>query len=58
MKLAEVIKKYDLAEFEKTYKNPNGNRVDISLKEIAELDVKDVYINFMTKTATISVLKF
>lgn len=58
MNVLEVVKAYNLADFDKTYKNVYGNCVDLSfsIDELSKLEVKDLYINLKERTATITVL--
>lgn len=58
MTVLEVVKTYHIEDFEKDYKNVYGNCINTKypLDKLAKMDVKDVYINLMIKTATITVL--
>lgn len=55
MTVAEVITEYALERYKKTYKNIYGNQIDEIYLNF-DRKVKDVYINFMNKTALFTVL--
>jgi len=55
MTVAEVITEYVLERYKKTYKNIYGNEIDEIYLDF-DRKVKDVYINFNSKTATFTVL--
>ena len=59
MKVVEVVRKYGLEDFKKTYKNPLGNSYNlINISELSEMEVKSVNIHFPTKSAEITVIDF
>jgi len=57
MKVIELVREYHLELFEKTYKDVYGITHNlVNLKELAQLEVRDVNINFKINKATICVL--
>lgn len=58
MTVLEIIKKYELEDYDKSYKNVYGNSCNlINLDELKEIEVKDIYINLRTNTATITIFE-
>ena len=56
MTVYETVKKYELGNFAKKYRKPNGNIIPLpNLDKLMITEVKDVYINLMEKTATITI---
>lgn len=57
MTVIEVVKKYELGEYKKSYKNCLGGDVSVSfnLEELAQMEVKGVYVNFPTDEAIITI---
>lgn len=58
MTVLEVVKTYRIGDFAKDYKNVYGNCVNTKypIDTLAKMEVKDVYINLIGKSATITVL--
>lgn len=57
MKVIELVREYHLELFEKTYKDVYGGIHNlVNLKELAQLEVRDVSINLKNNKATICVL--
>lgn len=56
MTVIEVIKKYGLEDFKKSYKNVFGEARDTfyNLKTLANIEVKGISINFPTSQVTIT----
>ena len=58
MTVIEVIRKYGIEDFEKTYKNQYGNsRNLIPLDKLPKMECKGIHINFPTKEAEITVIE-
>lgn len=52
----EVVEKYGLVEFDKTYKDLFGQVIPFAnLSKLADAIVKDVYINLVTNEAVITI---
>lgn len=54
----ETINKFNLEVFDKRYKDTNGrwHNTDIPLIGLAQMPVKDVYINFPMEEATFTII--
>lgn len=58
MKVIEVIRKYSLEDFRKTYRNQYGNSCDLmNLEKLTKMEVKSVSINFPTQEVTITIIE-
>ena len=59
MTVLELVEKYGLQDYAKTYESVYGNTVDTKypLEQLTKMQVKDVSINFMVKKATITILE-
>ena len=58
MTVIEVIRKYGLEEFTKTYNNPYGNFCNLKpLDKLTDMKVKAISINFPTKECTITIIE-
>ena len=59
MTVLEVVKKYGLEDYKKSYKNLLGNdRNLLPLAQLADMEVKSISINFPTNEVTITVVTF
>lgn len=60
MTVIEVVKKYDLGDYSKHYKNLLGNSRDTAfpITELKDMEVKSIDINFPTQEATITLKTF
>lgn len=58
MTVLEVVKTYRLGDFSKNYKDVCGCSINLKypIDTLANMEVKDVYINLIGETATITVL--
>lgn len=56
--VTETVKKFGLEIFDKRYKDPNGrwHNTDIPLTDLAQMPVKDVYVNFPMEEATFTII--
>lgn len=55
MTVLETVNKYDLALYEKTYKNTSGKKVNLTnLDKLKNMKVQSVSINHSNATATIT----
>lgn len=55
MTVIEIIKKYELEDYSKTYKNAYGvTRNFVPLDKLAATEVKDISINFPEKEVVIT----
>lgn len=58
MTVIEVIRKYGLEDFKKTYRNQYGNSCNLmKLDKLAQMEVKGVGINFPTQEVTITIIE-
>lgn len=58
MTVVECVKKYGLEEYDKEYKNQYGNARNLmNLDKLATMEVKGIYINFPTKSVTITIIE-
>lgn len=59
MTVIEVVRKYGLEDFAKSYKNVYGNSVNLkNLDELAQAEVKAVSVNLPTQEAEITILEY
>lgn len=55
MTVLETVNKYDLALYEKTYKNTSGKKMNlVNLDKLKDMKVQSVSINHSNGTATIT----
>ena len=58
MTVLEVVRKYGLGDFTKTYHNQYGNQCNLmNLDKLMHMEVKGVNINFPTQEATITIIE-
>ena len=58
MTVIEVVKKYELEDYEKHYKNQYGNARDlIPIDKLMHMKVKGISINFPTQEVTITFIE-
>lgn len=58
MTVLEVVKKYNIEDFEKTYNNQYGNSCNLmKLDELMNMEVKSINIHFPTKAVKITVIQ-
>ena len=59
MTVIELVRKYGLEDFAKSYKNVYGNAVNLkNLDELARTEVKSVSVNLLANTAEITILDY
>ena len=58
MTVIEVVKKYGLEDFSKTYRNQYGNSCNLmNLDKLKSIKVKGISINFPTQEVTITIIE-
>ena len=58
MTVKELVKKYELGEVSKSYKNQYGVlRTNIDVMKLKDMTVKDVNINFFKREAIITIIE-
>lgn len=58
MTVLEIIKKYNLEDFEKDYNNQYGNFCNlIKLEDLKNMEVKGININFPTNHVQITIIQ-